>query len=539
MSRRSIKLLGGSAAAVTGVAAIVAAAWLVRPAGRASWPDRPARGRLTIRCPPDGALFPPDVAAPTFLWEDATAGAQRWEVAVDLPDEAEAMRCQAAAAAWTPSAGQWEVLKRRSLARPARVTVMGFRAGQAAQALSAASVSIRTSPDPVAAPIFYREVIPPFKEAVLDPSGIVWRLGCVSAPRRPPIVLQKLPVCGNCHSFSNDGKTFGMDVDYGNDKGSYVISPVAEEIVLDRRKIISWGDYRRSDGERTFGLLSAVSPDGRYVVSTVKDRSVSAPRDDLTFSLDFFPIKGILVVYDRRRRTFQALPGADDRRFVQSNPAWSPDGKHIVFARSKVHPLARAHGSDDDLILTTAQARKFLAGREPFRYDLYRIPFNAGRGGKAEPLEGASHNGMSNYFPKVSPDGKWIVFCRAGGFMLLRPDSELYIVPAHGGRARRLRCNTPRMNSWHSWSPNSRWLVFASKANSPYTQLFLTHIDPAGRSSPPVVLSRFTSPGRAANIPEFVNAPPDAIKRIREEFLGQRDSFDDLDEAEERELPLP
>ena len=75
------------------------------------------------------------------------------------------------------------------------------------------------------------------------------------------------------------------------------------------------------------------------------------------------------------------------------------------------------------------------------------------------------------------------------------------------------------MNSWHSWSSNSRWLVFSSKVNTPYTQLFLTHIDENGNDSPPVLLERFTSPDRAANIPEFVNLPGDAIADIREQFL--------------------
>jgi Flp pilus assembly protein TadD len=126
---------------------------------------------------------------------------------------------------------------------------------------------------------------------------------------------------------------------------------------------------------------------------------------------------------------------------------------------------------------------------------------------------------MSNYFPKYSPDGKWIVFCKSKSYMLLQPDSELYIVPAAGGVARRLRHNTPRMNSWHSWSSNSRWLVFSSKMNGPYTQLFLTHIDENGNDSPPVLLERFTSPDRAANIPEFVKLPGDAIADIREQFL--------------------
>jgi Flp pilus assembly protein TadD len=75
------------------------------------------------------------------------------------------------------------------------------------------------------------------------------------------------------------------------------------------------------------------------------------------------------------------------------------------------------------------------------------------------------------------------------------------------------------MNSWHSWSSNGRWLVFSSKANSAYTQLFLTHIDEDGESTPPVVLERFTGSDRAANIPEFVPLPADAIAKIKEQFI--------------------
>jgi Flp pilus assembly protein TadD len=75
------------------------------------------------------------------------------------------------------------------------------------------------------------------------------------------------------------------------------------------------------------------------------------------------------------------------------------------------------------------------------------------------------------------------------------------------------------MNSWHSFSSNGRWLVFSSKANTPYTQLFLTHIDDEGNSTPPVVLERFTGADRAANIPEFVPVAADTIAKIKEQFL--------------------
>jgi tetratricopeptide (TPR) repeat protein len=129
---------------------------------------------------------------------------------------------------------------------------------------------------------------------------------------------------------------------------------------------------------------------------------------------------------------------------------------------------------------------------------------------------------MSNYFPRFSPDGKWIVFTKASNFMLLQPDSELYIMPAEGGTPRRMTCNTSNMNSWHSWSPNGKWLVFASKERGPYTQLFLTHIDEDGNDTPAVLLEHVTLAGRAANIPEFVNIRPDEMEEITAEFLDDK-----------------
>ncbi len=307
-----------------------------------------------------------------------------------------------------------------------------------------------------------------------------------------------------------------MDVDYANDKGSYIITRVSEDIMLTKNKIITWTDYKREDQELTFGLLSQISPDGKYTVSTVKDRSVFVPVSDLYYSQLFFPLKGILAYYNKETGSFQALPGADDKRFVQSNPAWSPDGKYIVFARNKADSLREI---GNKVVLSKEDCEDYLTGGKKFRYDLYRIPFNDGKGGEAKPLAGASGDGMSNYFAKYSPDGKWIVFCKANSFMLLQPDSKLYIMPAEGGVAREMRCNTNQMNSWHSWSPNGKWLVFSSKVFTPYTQLFLTHIDEEGNDSPPVLLSNFTDPDRAANIPEFANIKAGGIRQMHESFL--------------------
>ena len=172
---------------------------------------------------------------------------------------------------------------------------------------------IRTSTDKVGDSLFYREVPLPFLKAVQDPSRIRWRYGTIDLESGPPIVLEKPTRLRQLPLLRRQRRSvLGLDVDYGNDKGAYGILPVQKHMVMDDEKIITWADYKRDDGELTFGLLSRVSPTGRYVISTVKDRSVFVAIPDIMFSQLFFPIKGILVVYDRQTKTFAALPGADD-----------------------------------------------------------------------------------------------------------------------------------------------------------------------------------------------------------------------------------
>jgi tetratricopeptide (TPR) repeat protein len=348
---------------------------------------------------------------------------------------------------------------------------------------------------------------------------VAWRVRNVGEPRSR-VVMENLPLCANCHSFSADGKTMGMDLDgLAGNRGMYILAPVAPEVTVRQQEIIQWSSKEgKLKGNVRVGFMSQVSPDGRHVVTTVNPASmVAAPQPppsnyyvanfkDYRFLQVFFPTRGILSWYSRETAVLQPLPGADDPRFVQMGAVWSPDGESLVFARASATdpnppgvPLAQFANDPGELQI---------------KYDLYRIPFHDGLGGTAEPIAGASGNGMSNTFPKVSPDGRWIVFVQCRNGELMRPDSQLYIVPAAGGRARRMRCNTSRMNSWHSFSPNGRWLVFSSKSRSPYTQMYLTHIDADGNDSPPILIDNATAANRAVNIPEFVNVAADGLRQI-------------------------
>jgi hypothetical protein len=174
--------------------------------------------------------------------------------------------------------------------------------------------------------------------------------------------------------------------------------------------------------------MSQVSPDGQYVVSTFAGTSTEDVSNtyyvtnfkDYRFLQVFYPTRGILESYSRATGKREPLPGADDPRYVQTDGVWSPDGKTIVFAR--------AEAVDPYPVGEKKALRANDPNETPIQYNLYRVPFNDGRGGTPEPIAGASNNGMSNNFPKVSPDGRWIVFVQCHNGQLMRPDSQLYIV---------------------------------------------------------------------------------------------------------------
>ena len=524
---------------------------------------------ITIDYPANGSIFPPDMAAPTFLWRDPSPAAVAWRIDVSFADGSAAIhvaskgegmrigeidpRCvsptnqlpsltpeQAAAHTWAPGAADWAAIKKRSVAGAATVTISGFTAGNASQPVSRGHMLLSTSMDPVGAPIFYRDVpLMPSKSETgvikpLDTNAIpliAWRLRDVSQTQSR-VLLTDMHTCANCHSFSDDGKTLGMDLDGpANDKSLYALAPVQRTMTIRNEGVISWTSFRGQLGAQLrVGFMSRVSPDGRRVVTTIKPPGTGGGQlyyvsnfTDYRFLQVFYPTRGILVWYDRDSRQLQPLPGADDPRYAQTNAVWCPDGKYLVFARAEAKDSSPPGGKMAAYANDPAEVQ--------IQYDLYRIPFNDGKGGKAEPIAGASRNGMSNSFPKVSPDGRWIVFVQARNGLLMRPDSQLYIVPAEGGQARRMKCNTPLMNSWHSFSPNGRWLVFSSKSRSPYTQMFLTHIDAEGRDSPAILIENSTAANRAVNIPEFVNTPPGGIERIdvpAADFYRQFDVAADL-----------
>jgi hypothetical protein len=489
--------------------------------------------QLKFSYPFQQALFPRDFTSPTFYWNDNSKNANSWKVTIELKASKEKFTALVNKCHWRPEVSMWDSIKILSKNEDILVMVERFNPLHHNILNSTARVSIRISEDEVASPILYRQILLPTALAEANIQYTSFDLIDPSSDKPPHVVLGNFKVCGNCHTITTDGSTIGLDFDaVRRDKGGYFVSKLDSVTTFDKDNYFSWS---KLTGKNTFGLLTRLSRDGRYIMVTIKDRVIFERYEDLAYSQLFFPVNGILAVYDTQTKKLWELPGANDPGYVQTNAVWSPDDKYLIFARTKALPYPNKNSKYDSFVSDKDIISNFEKGKKDFKFELYKIPFNEGKGGKAEPIAGASNNGKSNYFPTVSPDGKWIVFCEADNFMMLRPDSRLYIVPFEGGEARKLKCNLPELNSWHDWSPNGKWLVFASKSLSICTDLFLTHIDSEGHASVPVLLDIQKRVNSALNYPMFVNRDPKKPFTMDYKYINTTDIIEALKQRNNKE----
>ena len=265
---------------------------------------------VTIDYPEDGSIFPPEITPPTFRWRDGAQGVISWRIEISFGDGSppicttsagEAPRIgridpdciaetnelprltaqEAGAHTWAPAAAMWTAIKKHSVTSYATIAISGPN--------SRASIRIRTSRDPVGAPIFYRDVplMPSEVErGVIKPLAaaavplVAWRLRSL-AESDSRVVMDNLPVCANCHSFSADGKTIGMDLDgLQNNRGLYILASVEREVSVRDGNIIRWRTAKGAlKGTARAGFLSQISPDGRFVATTIDPVQASGVRD--------------------------------------------------------------------------------------------------------------------------------------------------------------------------------------------------------------------------------------------------------------------
>ena len=155
--------------------------------------------------------------------------------------------------------------------------------------------------------------------------------------------------------------------------------------------------------------------------------------------------------------------------------------------------------------------------------------------GSLETVLSADQTGLSILLPRISPDGRYLLFCmcKYGCFPIYIQDSDLYMMDLEPGKYSKLtEANSQYSESWHSWSSNSRWFAFSSRRQGGiFTRTYLSHVDKSGKAHKPFVLPQkdpdfYNSFLKTYSVPELITAPVDVSSRTLARAVKSDDKID-------------
>lgn len=241
-------------------------------------------------------------------------------------------------------------------------------------------------------------------------------------------------------------------------------------------------------------VYPAWHPSGRFVAFSVNDTKQLFHTTDAN-RIEVMDYASDVVVYDIERNQILSTPLIASETSFETFPAFSPDGATLYFC------------SADSVSMPESYDR--------VNYSLCSIRFDADSrsfGSRVDTVYNAHTSGGSVSFPRVSPDGRFLMFTLSeyGNFSIWHKDADLYLVDLVTSETRPLTAlNSPDVESYHSWSSNSRWTVFSSRRiDGLYTRPFIAYIDSDGNPRKPFLLpqkdkSHYNFLMKSFNIPEF------------------------------------
>lgn len=234
-------------------------------------------------------------------------------------------------------------------------------------------------------------------------------------------------------------------------------------------------------------------PSGNYVAFSVNNTKQMFHTTDRN-RVEVFDNASDVVVYDVKKDEIVSSPLLMSDRAFETFPAFSPDGKTLYFC--------------------SADSLEIPAKYDKVKYSLCSISFDEKTrsfGNVVDTLYNA-REGKSVSFPRVSPDGKYLMFTLSayGNFSIWHKDADLYLVNLKNKQVSILsELNSKDTESYHSWSSNGRWVVFSSRRiDGLYTRPFIAYIDKNGKAHKPFLLPQkdkdyYTFLMKSYNIPEF------------------------------------
>ena len=221
--------------------------------------------------------------------------------------------------------------------------------------------------------------------------------------------------------------------------------------------------------------------------------------------IEVFDSESDLIAYDVEKNEVTNIE--NDTTEMECFPFWAPDGKTLYYCS--------AHFEYRD---TIDKGKEFVTRTQEAKYNLYKKRFDPEtmQFGPRELVFAADSLGKSATLPRISPDGRYLMFTVAkyGIFHIWHHDADLWMLDLQTGEVRNMEeINSPDTESYHSWSSNGRWVVFSSRRyDSNYTRPYIAHIDKNGHASKPFELP-CANPDyhrqllKSYNVPEFMRGP--------------------------------
>ena len=285
--------------------------------------------------------------------------------------------------------------------------------------------------------------------------------------------------CMNCHTYANQSPELSM---------MYVRGPGGGAI-LNRNGELS---KLNIPGSVYFGF----SPSGRYITYSTQ-KIIPAFHSDPSKRLEVYDAASNVFVADMEAHKVISSPLLSDSLKFETFPTFSPDGKYIYYCAADSVSLPR------DI--------------KHLQYSLVRIPFDESTGTIGTQVDTlfAVHSSLSTSkssvcHPRVSPDGRYILYTVAdyGTFPIWHPEADLQMMDLTTGAIDSLTIvNSQKSDTYHAWSSNSRWFVFASKRDDGlYGKPYFCYIDKDGKAHKPFCLPQKHPTFYDNNLKSF-NAP--------------------------------
>lgn len=245
-------------------------------------------------------------------------------------------------------------------------------------------------------------------------------------------------------------------------------------------------------------------PSGRYIAFSTNTTRQSFHSSDRN-RIEVFDLASDVVIYDVERHEIFSCPALKSELAFETFPSFSPDGKTLYFC--------------------SADSLNVYTDYDKVHYSLCSISFDAEAaesssqaafGTTVDTLYNARVEGQSISFPRVSPNGDYLMYTKAsyGNFSIWHKDADLYLIDLATGEHRSMDAlNSDDVDSFHTWSSNGRWLVFSSRRiDGLYTRPYLTHIDAEGNATKPFPVPQEHMLHdlylmKSYNLPEFMTGP--------------------------------